>query len=154
MTQSYAVKLARVLLFAAVTSLIVWVTPGEAEAHGSCSLSVDTFEGAQGFVKGQVMFDCIEMHYTMCAEVGLQFQVGSGEPWQNLDNSLNFNCNDVHNVRHVQVTTTGPLCNTQWAWRAYGFGNATNQGGGLAHRIPMPAGSWKFDGTPLNHSSC
>ncbi len=146
----------RILRSGAVVTLAMALTtlsPVPAAAHGTWTLSVDTTEGTLNYVKAQVRITFSEPHYTVCAQVSMQYKEGG--TWHNWQGGGQFNCNDYHNVRTAQATITGPVCgadNDIFAWRAYGFGSAIKQDNTLAHRVPQSG--YKFDSTPLLTDFC
>jgi hypothetical protein len=127
--------------------------PIPVSAHGTCSLTVDTFLGTDpSYVKGQVRISCTENHYTVCAQVGLQYRnYYTNFEWRNtFDSSGQYNCNDNHNVKTAQATSTH-VCDVSDLsddWRAYGFGVVFNSNGDQVHR--NPSSGYKFDATPLD----
>ena len=133
----------------AIAVAIIALLPDAAAAHGSCSLSVDTFQGPGGYVKGQVRISCGSLHDMVCAQASLQYKQGGS--WHNLVGGQ-FNCNDsAPNVKTAQATATGPICGADpniFAWRAYGFGTA--QPGN--HR--KPASGYSFDSSVLFVDFC
>jgi hypothetical protein len=122
-------------------------TAGLAIAHGTETLTVETWLPSTGYMKGQTKYSIDVQHYEMCAYVALYLK-NSRTNWKwGWSGFSNVNCNPNHPASGAQVTTNTPIgavCDANGTnyWQARGYGYAKNVDHVVVHREPDTNLKW------------